>query len=70
MRPEELHFCVLSTSTKLLLPVFLWPHYLVGWYMRQAAERCFKKAQELERSFQTPEGSDAALCWLNTDRKK
>lgn len=37
--------------------------------MRQAAERRFKKAQELERSFQTPEGSNAALCWLNAEEK-
>lgn len=38
--------------------------------MCQAAERCFKKAQELERSFQTPEGSNAALCWLNAEERK
>lgn len=38
--------------------------------MSQAAKRCFKKAQELERSFQTPEGSNAALCWLNAEGGK
>lgn len=38
--------------------------------MGQAAEGCFKKAQELEWSFQTPEGSNAALCWLNAGVKK
>lgn len=38
--------------------------------MRQAAERRFKKAQELEWSFQTPEGSNAALCWLNAEEEK
>lgn len=29
--------------------------------MGQTAEGCFKQAQELEWSFQTPEGSNAAL---------
>lgn len=38
--------------------------------MCQAAERRLKKAQELERSFQTPEGCDAALCWLNAEERK
>lgn len=37
--------------------------------MGQAAEGCFKKAQELQRSFQAPEGSNAALCWLNAGGK-
>lgn len=75
-RPKELHstgsqyFHVLSTSNKFLLPILLQPPYLVGWNMGQAAEGCFKKAQELEWSFQTPEGSNAALCWLNAGVKK
>lgn len=38
--------------------------------MSQAAKRCFEKAQELERSFQTPEGSNAALCWFNAEGGK
>lgn len=63
------NFHVLKTFTKHLLPIFLWPRYLVGWNMCQTAERCFKKAQELERSFQTPERSDAALFWLNAEEK-
>lgn len=38
--------------------------------MSQAAKRCFEKAQELERSFQTPEGSNTALCWFNAEGGK
>lgn len=38
--------------------------------MGQATEGCFKKAQELQWSFQTPEGSNAALCWLNAGVEK
>lgn len=37
--------------------------------MGQAAEGCFKKAQELQWSFQTPERSNAALRWLNAGVK-
>lgn len=37
--------------------------------MGQAAEGCFKEAQELQWSFQTAEGSNAALCWLNAGVK-
>lgn len=61
---------ILSTSNKFLLPIFPQPPYLVGWNMGQAAEGCFKQAQELQWSFQTPEGSNAALCWLNAGVKK
>jgi len=64
------NFHVLSTSIKYPMPMLLWPHYLVGWNMCQAAERCFKKAQELEWSFQTPEGSNAAFGWLNAVEKE